>query len=113
MELVRKIHAQIVAKDQLQDAAEMKDYSAEVPQTGAPYQMVAVQGGEFLMGSDDEDAKDSEKPQHTVYLDAFWMDMHPVSNAQFAAFVSDTKYKTKAEKEQLLEILRNKIGKQY
>ncbi len=47
--------------------------------------MVYVPAGEFLMGATnaDKDAYDYEKPQHTVYLDAFWIDRTEVTNAQF------------------------------
>lgn len=89
MELVRRIHAQIVAKDQVKDAAEMKDYSAEVPQTGAPYQMVAIQGGEFLMGSPDSEPgrNDDEGPQQTVRVDPFWMGKYEVSWDEYEPFM--------------------------
>ena len=47
--------------------------------------MVYVPAGEFLMGSSDADdqARNDEKPQHTVYLDAFWIDWTEVTNAQY------------------------------
>ncbi len=47
--------------------------------------MVHVPAGEFLTGSanSDPDAGDNEKPQHTVYLDAFWIDKTEVTNAQY------------------------------
>ncbi len=47
--------------------------------------MVYVPSGEFLMGSADSDARASndEKPQHRVYLDAFWVDKTEVTNAQY------------------------------
>lgn len=63
--------------------------------------MVYVPAGDFLMGSTEQqiaDAKallmqecaacstewvDAESPQHTVYLDAFWIDQHEVTNAQY------------------------------
>jgi formylglycine-generating enzyme required for sulfatase activity len=47
--------------------------------------MVYVPAGEFLMGSSEADAlaEDDEKPQHTVYLDAFWIDRTEVTNAQY------------------------------
>ena len=47
--------------------------------------MVFVLAGEFLMGSaeSDKDVGDEEKPQHTVSLDAFRIDQHEVTNAQY------------------------------
>ncbi|MBI4671260.1 MAG: SUMF1/EgtB/PvdO family nonheme iron enzyme [Chloroflexi bacterium] len=50
---------------------------------GAP--MMFVPAGEFLMGSSDadKDASDDEKPQHRVFLDAYWMDKFEVTNAQY------------------------------
>lgn len=49
---------------------------------GAP--MVFVPSGEFLMGGvPTEHADADEQPQHSVYLDAFWMDKYEVTNAQY------------------------------
>lgn len=61
---------------------------------------VYVPAGEFLMGSADSDSSafSDEKPQHKVYLDAFWIDKTGVTNAMFAKFVAATNYKTEAEK---------------
>jgi len=52
--------------------------------------LVYVPAGEFLMGSTDADtqASSDEKPQHTVYLDAFWIDQTEVTNAMYAKCVS-------------------------
>jgi len=54
--------------------------------------MVHVPAGEFVMGSaaSDPEAADNEKPQHTVYLDAFYIDRTEVTNAQYRAFVAAT-----------------------
>lgn len=48
--------------------------------------LVCVPAGEFLMGAADTDpqARDDEKPQHRVYLDAFWIDRTEVTNVNFA-----------------------------
>jgi len=61
---------------------------------------VCVPAGEFSMGSSDGDkyAGGDEKPQHTVYLDAFWIDRTEVINAMFKRFVAATGYRTEAEK---------------
>ena len=47
--------------------------------------MVYVPAGEFLMGSNDKDkdALSNEKPQHKVYLDDYWIDRTPVTNAMY------------------------------
>ncbi|MBN1813657.1 MAG: SUMF1/EgtB/PvdO family nonheme iron enzyme [Anaerolineae bacterium] len=47
--------------------------------------MVHVPAGEFLMGSTNADGEvsDTEKPQHTVYLESFWIDRTEVTNAQY------------------------------
>ena len=47
--------------------------------------LVYVPAGEFTMGSDDGDS--DEKPQHQVYLDAFWIDQTEVTNAMYAKCV--------------------------
>lgn len=39
-----------------------------------------------------------EGPVHEVFLDDFWMDETPVTNAQFAQFVKETGYQTEAER---------------
>ena len=49
--------------------------------------MRLIPPGTFQMGSDDEDADDDEQPVHTVYLDAFFMDIYEVTNAQVKTFV--------------------------
>lgn len=52
--------------------------------------MVYVPAGEFWMGSADADrnAQNDERPQHIVYLDAFWIDRTEVTNAQYKKCVS-------------------------
>ena len=47
--------------------------------------MVLIPAGEFQMGSNDGD--NDEKPVHTVYVDAFYMDKYEVTNAQYKRFV--------------------------
>jgi formylglycine-generating enzyme required for sulfatase activity len=53
-------------------------------------EMVLVPADEFLMGSTDADPKagDDEKPQYTVYLDAFWIDQTEVTNGQYVQFLN-------------------------
>ena len=61
--------------------------SPTVSRVDVPFGMALIPAGEFLMGSNDSEASNSEKPVHTVYLDAFYMDKYEVTNAQFKKFV--------------------------
>ncbi|MYH82014.1 formylglycine-generating enzyme family protein [Candidatus Poribacteria bacterium] len=49
--------------------------------------MVLIPAGKFQMGSDSDEAMDNERPVHTVYIDAFYIDKHEVTNAQYKKFV--------------------------
>ncbi len=55
---------------------------------GAP--MVLVPAGEFTMGSPDGVGEKEEHPQHTVDLDAFYIDQYEVTTEQYAQFMSAT-----------------------
>ncbi|MEM8737229.1 MAG: formylglycine-generating enzyme family protein [Planctomycetota bacterium] len=61
--------------------------------------MVRLPGGSFLMGTDYPQGfpEDGEGPVREVTLRPFWIDATAVTNAQFAAFVRDTGYRTEAE----------------
>ena len=63
---------------------------ASVP---VPMGMVLIPAGEFQMGSDDRDADADEQPVHTVYVDAFFMDVQEVTNAEYQAFLLDEQNK--------------------
>jgi formylglycine-generating enzyme len=58
--------------------------------------MAWIPGGTFRMGSDD--FYPEERPVHTVSVDGFWMDDHPVTVAEFRRFVKATGYVTTAER---------------
>jgi len=65
------------------------------PSTG----MVRVDGGAFLMGTNDPHGHpaDGEGPVHRVHLDPFWISGTAVSNAAFTAFVDATGHRTGAQ----------------
>ena len=52
-----------------------------------PQGMVLISAGEFQMGSTDPEALNHEQPVHTVYVDAFFMDEHEVTNLEYQEFV--------------------------
>ena len=55
-----------------------------MPTVEPPEGMALIPAGTFHMGSN---AQNDEQPVHTVHLDAFYMDVYEVTNAQFKAFV--------------------------
>lgn len=69
----------------------------------APEGMVPVPAGSFLMGTDPEEAEllaaryghhpswlSGETPRRRIDLPVFWIDRHPVTNADYARFISAT-----------------------
>lgn len=54
---------------------------------GAP--MVLVLAGEFMMG-DDRSGQNDERPAHSVYLDAFYIDQYEVTTARYARHFEQT-----------------------
>lgn len=95
--------------------------------------MIYIPAGDFLMGSSDADklADDDEEPQHSVYLDAFWIGKFEVTNALYQKCVdagpcstpSDHRRDTKANRpvanvswkdaNVYLQWLNEKTGKAY
>ena len=62
---------------------------APTPPCGtAPEGIALIPAGEFQMGR--KDGRSDEKPVHTVYIDAFYMDVYEVTNAQYKKFVDAT-----------------------
>jgi formylglycine-generating enzyme required for sulfatase activity len=59
-------------------------------------ELVDLPGGSFRMGS--ESFYPEEAPLRTATVGAFAIERHPVTNAQFAAFIEDTGYVTVAER---------------
>ncbi|MCD0448735.1 formylglycine-generating enzyme family protein [Actinocorallia sp. API 0066] len=64
-----------------------------------PKGMIALPGGVFRMGNEDENANplDGEGPVREVEVGPFRIDPTTVTNAQFARFVKETGYVTEAE----------------
>lgn len=62
--------------------------------------MVYVEGGEFLMGTEDGEGfpADGEGPVRKVHVDPFYIDKYAVTNEEFARFVKETGYVTEAER---------------
>ncbi len=71
--------------------------SQREPPGPTPEGMVWIPGGQFWMGGQDEQMRDTQ-PIHPVRVDGFWMDRTEVTNEQFERFVNATGYVTVAER---------------
>jgi iron(II)-dependent oxidoreductase len=83
----------ILATLQLRDAA--YPFAEEpLPPPSPPEELeVFVEGGSFVMGTDDEPwAYDNERRAHELELRPFWIDTVPVTNAAYLEFVEDGGY---------------------
>jgi len=91
IELTKSIHALITAKaaEEKLAADKMDGYTGTVPETGVEFQMAAIPGGDFLMGSPDTEADrdDKEGPQAKVTLKPFWMGTHEVTWNEYEPFM--------------------------
>lgn len=84
---------------QAEPARQAPDKLAQVTQCIEPAkgEMVWVPGGKFVMGTNPRYPE--EGPPRPLEVKGFWMDAHEVTNAQFAAFVNATGYRTFAERQ--------------
>ncbi|MGA2136097.1 MAG: formylglycine-generating enzyme family protein [Bryobacteraceae bacterium] len=89
-----KQRAQLFAISQTASATRRRAIS------GSTEDMVRLDGGRFLMGSDAAVGypADGEGPVRTVTLDPFYIDPYPVTNRRFGEFVKATGYRTEAER---------------
>jgi formylglycine-generating enzyme required for sulfatase activity len=60
----------------------------EVFVTVASKEMMLIPAGEFVMGSPENVGNDDEHPQHTVYLDDFFIGKYEVTNEQYVEFLN-------------------------
>lgn len=79
------------ARDTLKDTQKRQEHIAILQHNDRlhnfPDDMVPIPAGEFLMGCNNNDALRNEKPQHTVYVNAFYMDMYEVTNIEYKKFI--------------------------
>ncbi len=79
--------------------------------TETPNGMVWIPGGVYDQGAvlGDSLAMQHEKPNHPVAVDGFFMDIHEVTNQEFAEFVDETGYVTVAERKVDWEELKKQV----
>lgn len=56
-------------------------------------EMVLIPGGKFIMGSPKDQGEEDEHPQHEVYLNAYYIDIHEVTNKAYKKFVDATSHR--------------------
>ena len=65
--------------------------------------MVVIPAGNYRVGS--ESFYPEESPVRSIDVEAFAIDVAPVTNAEFARFVSDTGYLTVSENHRILSCI--------
>ena len=69
------------------EAQEFKNYTQDLKDTDLSFEMVAINGGNFSMGTDSSSRKADEKPSHDVEVDDFWIGKYEITWDQYDAFV--------------------------
>jgi formylglycine-generating enzyme required for sulfatase activity len=83
------IHERISTAPAVAQESEMKSYTNTIPGTRVNYVMIPIQGGEFLMGSPENEPgrKPDEGPQHKVKISPFWMEQCEVTWNEYELFM--------------------------
>lgn len=89
--------AQVTSRDAL-TSTPRGEFTSIPPDPFNPAYWISIPAGSFVMGSrdDNKSAQDNERPQHSVTLKDYRLARYPVTNENFAAFVSAAKYKSEA-----------------
>lgn len=66
-------------------------YETTIPGSSIRFQMVPIPGGEFLLGSPNQEAGRAadEGPQHKIRISPFWMGVHEVTYDEFLLYFND------------------------
>ncbi|MEM6362828.1 MAG: SUMF1/EgtB/PvdO family nonheme iron enzyme [Planctomycetota bacterium] len=87
--LLTKIHALIEQRSDSISESDMTDYVETIPMTGIEFEMIAINGGTFVMGSslDEADRRDDEGPATSVAVSPFWMGRCEVTWDEYEPFM--------------------------
>ncbi|HTH49969.1 MAG TPA: c-type cytochrome domain-containing protein, partial [Candidatus Limnocylindria bacterium] len=85
--LYAAIHALLVKNSTVAPGAKLENFSETITGTGTKFDMVAIPGGEFMMGSpDSEEGHKPDEKQHKVKIDPFWMGKTEVTWNEYELF---------------------------
>lgn len=93
-EKVKKVESQVSDPHALEVSVDSLS-NPQAVELGVKQGMVYFLGGKVNIGS--QEGRVIEQPVFTAQVESFYLDKHPVTVAQFKAFVQATKYKTTAE----------------
>jgi formylglycine-generating enzyme required for sulfatase activity len=99
-EIVGDIHKLIMSRLKVTTEAEMKSYKMTIPGTQVTFEMVPIRGGEFTMGSpqNEDGRQEDEGPLHKVKISPFWMGKTEVTWDEYELFMfADQERKFKGE----------------
>lgn len=85
----------VLALHHLKHPSGSRQQPAPLGTSPRPTDMVQIPAGEFVCGSEAISALDNERPAHTVHLEAFWIDQHPVTWGQYRLFMQAEGYQEK------------------
>jgi formylglycine-generating enzyme required for sulfatase activity len=89
MELVTSIHDRIIEKNTITEESQMETYTEIINGTQITFDMVAIKGGTFKMGSpaSEEGRRDDEGPQVDIQVSPFWIGKHEVTWNEYELFM--------------------------
>ncbi|WP_063800776.1 SUMF1/EgtB/PvdO family nonheme iron enzyme [Mastigocoleus testarum] len=73
-------------------SSEQAEYFTEYLGDGVALEMVSIPGGKFQMGApqDEKASQESERPQHMVNVEPFFMSRYPITQAQWKIVVNSS-----------------------
>ncbi|MEM6916124.1 MAG: SUMF1/EgtB/PvdO family nonheme iron enzyme [Verrucomicrobiota bacterium] len=89
LSLVETIREKILETPTVTAEGDMAEYTGTIPKTGVKYDMIPIPGGEFTMGSPDEEPGrfDDEGPPQQVAGEPFWMGKFEVTWNMYEPFM--------------------------
>ncbi len=89
MELVSSMHERITSNKVIKEESLMEDYSENITGTQIGFEMVAIKGGTFKMGSptSEEGRREDEGPQVEINVSPFWMGKYEVTWNEYELFM--------------------------
>ena len=91
MKNIRLLFISLISSSLVFAQNDFSPYDQDIPGSQLKYKMIPITGGEFLMGSaeDEKNRKKDEGPLRKVTISSFWMGAFEVTHDQFDIFFKD------------------------